>query len=159
MHTHDHSACISRALQKAEHVCAERGVRLTPTRRHVLQLIWESHQAAKAYDLLDRLKTTLQGATPMTIYRALQFLQAQGLIHRVETLNAYVGCTHQGHHHPETLVLLICETCQQIEEKSVPALILALKEEMRKSGFRGHRETLEVYGQCRSCQSDPALPH
>ena len=159
METHDHNACIHGALAKAERLCAERGVRLTPTRRQVLQLVLESHQAAKAYDLLDRLKPTLKGATPMTIYRALQFLQDQGLVHRVETLNAFVGCTHEGTHHPDTLVMLICESCQQIEEHSIPALRAVLREAMVECGFERHRETLEVYGACQACQSASALSH
>ena len=88
---HNHNECVSEALITAEHLCIERGVQLTHIRYKVLELIWESHKAVKAYELLDRLKPLQQAAKPATIYRALDFLIEQGLIHRVESLNAFVG--------------------------------------------------------------------
>ncbi|MGZ8196385.1 MAG: transcriptional repressor, partial [Methylosarcina sp.] len=88
---HDHSKCVTQALDTAEHLCVVRGVQLTPIRHQVLSLIWESHKAVKAYELLDRLKPLKNAAKPATIYRALDFLIEQGLIHRIESLNAFVG--------------------------------------------------------------------
>ena len=88
---HNHSECVSEALGTAEQLCIERGVQLTPIRNKVLELIWESHKAVKAYELLDRIKPLKEAAKPATIYRALDFLIEQGLIHRVESLNAFVG--------------------------------------------------------------------
>ncbi|MBM4202103.1 MAG: hypothetical protein FJ189_12570, partial [Gammaproteobacteria bacterium] len=96
---HDHDDCIHRALASAERLCAERGVRFTPVRRRVLELIWRSHEAVKAYDLLEQLKTFDPAAKPTTVYRALDFLREQGLIHRVESLNAFIGCSDVGHQH------------------------------------------------------------
>lgn len=153
MQAHNHQTCISDAILHAERVCDANGTRLTPTRKKVLQLIWESHQAAKAYDLLEKIKPFIQGATPMTIYRALQFLQDQGLVHRVETLNAYVGCTHKHSKQHEAQLLLICETCQQIEEESALALMSHLNQEAEDRGFLVKRKTLEIYGTCASCQA------
>ena len=97
---HNHGDCVSIALGVAEHLCLERGVQLTPIRHQVLALIWESHKAVKAYELLDRLKPLQQAAKPATVYRALDFLIEQGLIHRVESLNAFVGCRCSGHSIP-----------------------------------------------------------
>ncbi len=149
IHGHNHNQCITSAIQSAERLCAARGTRFTPMRRKVLQLIWGSHQAAKAYDLLDCIKVSEKGATPMTIYRALQFLQDQGLIHRVETLNAYVGCSHVGLQHE--VVLLICEECQQIKERSAPGVMTVLHEDIAQSGFLTKRSTIEIYGTCGNC--------
>jgi len=81
---HDHKKCVSEALGTAEHLCVVRGVQLTPIRHQVLELIWDSHKAVKAYELLDRIKPLQNAAKPATIYRALDFLIEQGLIHRVE---------------------------------------------------------------------------
>lgn len=153
MESHNHQACILDALRQAEKACAAKGARLTPTRRKVLQLILESHQAAKAYDLLERIRPSIQGATPMTIYRALQFLQEQGLVHRVETLNAYVGCTHKDSRQHETQLLLICENCRQIEESPAPALMMALDREVESHGFQAKQKTIEIYGSCVSCSA------
>ena len=79
--THDHVSCRNKAIHTAEQLCTVRGVRLTPTRRRVLELIWESHRAVKAYDLLDRIRPFEQTAKPATVYRALDFLLAQGRIY------------------------------------------------------------------------------
>lgn len=158
MNTHNHDHCIESALAHAEKRCRERGARFTPIRRKVLQLIWESHQAAKAYDLLDRIKPFDRGATPMTIYRALQFLQDQGFIHRVETLNAFVGCSHMEHQHQHEIMLLICESCQQIEERPAPNMIEMMHEEIANSSFHAKRSTIEIYGTCHSCAILPQTP-
>jgi len=111
---HDHQNCIDRALKSADRLCGERGVRFTPLRRRVLELIWGSHEAVKAYDLLERLKASDPAAKPSTVYRALDFLLEQGLIHRVESLNAFIGCSHAERSHE--LLLLICEGCHAVEE-------------------------------------------
>lgn len=157
MHAHNHTQCISSAIQRAEQLCATRGARFTPMRRKVLQLIWESHQAVKAYDLLDRIKASDQGATPMTIYRALQFLQDQGFIHRVETLNAYLGCSHAELKHE--VMLLICDQCQQITERTTPSVTSLMQEDIAKSGFLAKRSTIEIYGTCKDCVDLRLAPH
>src|SRR5690606_29397539 len=94
---HDHRRCIADALDAAERVCAGRGARLTELRRRVLELVWQSHRPVGAYPLLAALGRDGHAPAPPTVYRALDFLQAQGLVHRIESRNAYVGCPH-----PET---------------------------------------------------------
>jgi len=148
---HNHNECISEALGTAEHLCVERGVQLTPIRHKVLALIWESHKAVKAYELLDRLKPLQQAAKPATIYRALDFLIEQGLIHRVESLNAFVGCRCSGHQHEQ--LLLICKRCQEVEERSAKEVMLALSQEIKQAGFMVHSKAIEVHGVCAKCQN------
>ena len=75
-----------------EAVCEQRGAKLTELRRHVLGLILDAASPTGAYDLLDQLRQTRRGAAPPTVYRTLDFLLEQGLIHRVERLSAFVGC-------------------------------------------------------------------
>lgn len=147
---HNHNECVSEALGTAEHLCVQRGVQLTPIRHKVLELIWESHKAVKAYELLDRLKPLQQAAKPATIYRALDFLIEQGLIHRVESLNAFVGCRCSGHQHEQ--LLLICKHCQEVEERSAKKVMLALSQEIEQAGFLMHSKAIEVHGVCAKCR-------
>lgn len=147
--THDHNACLHAAMLKAEQICLERGVQLTPIRYKILELIWESHQAAKAYDLLERIKPLQFSAKPATVYRALDFLIEQGLIHRVESLNAFIGCVCSERKHD--LLLLICKHCGQIEERPAPEVMTALSDEIAAAGFTLHGKALEIHGICAQC--------
>ncbi|EIC30210.1 MULTISPECIES: transcriptional repressor [Methylomicrobium] len=149
---HDHTQCVSAALDTAEQLCVVRGVQLTPIRLQVLKLIWESHQAVKAYELLDRLKPLKQEAKPATIYRALDFLIEQGLIHRIESLNAFIGCHYSGQQHEQ--LLLICKECHEVEERSAPAVMDALSSEIDQAGFIAHSKAIEIHGICAKCSKE-----
>ena len=113
---HDHRACVQGALRDAETLCARRGVRLTPARRRVLELIWQSHRPSGAYDLLERLAADGHRPSPPTVYRALDFLLRQGLVHRVSSRNAFVGCNHPGDDHMAQL--FICDRCDVAFEQA-----------------------------------------
>jgi Fur family zinc uptake transcriptional regulator len=146
---HDHEHCQHDALEQAEQACAERGLRLTKLRRRVLELIWASHAPVKAYDLLDRLKSEHAGAAPPTVYRALDFLADEGFIHRIESLNAYVGCgvpsrTHQGQ-------FLICDSCGDAAELNDPDIAAVLRQKAGLLGFRLDVCTVELKGRCARC--------
>jgi Fur family zinc uptake transcriptional regulator len=146
---HDHNQCIHSALAAAEQLCKERGALLTPIRRKTLELIWNSHKAIKAYDLLDQLRPINDAAKPSTVYRALDFLLEQGLIHRVESLNAFVGCHCSGIQHDQ--LLLICTVCHNIEEREASPVLAALATELQQAGFIAQRKTLEIHGLCQNC--------
>lgn len=148
---HDHVGCVRRAIDTAERLCAHRGARLTPIRRKVLELVWESHRAVKAYDLLDRIKPLEQSAKPATVYRALDFLIEQGLIHRVESLNAFIGCSCSDSQHE--LLLLICKECGEVEERPALEVMEALAKEIDQAGFVTHSKSVEVHGLCSHCVS------
>lgn len=147
---HDHSKCVSEALDTAEHLCVVRGVQLTPIRHQVLSLIWESHKAVKAYELLDRFKPLKNAAKPATIYRALDFLIEQGLVHRIESLNAFIGCSRSGHQHEQ--LLLICNRCHDVEERPATGVMSALTDEIAQAGFIAHSKAIEIQGLCRQCR-------
>jgi Fur family zinc uptake transcriptional regulator len=146
---HDHQGCIDTAIALAERLCAERGVRFTPLRRRVLELIWSNHESVKAYDLLDELKPFDKSAKPATVYRTLDFLLEQGLIHRIESLNAFVGCRHPERQHE--LLLLICERCHQVDERPALELVAAAAREIEATRFTAHRQSFEIRGLCASC--------
>jgi Fur family transcriptional regulator, zinc uptake regulator len=146
---HNHERCIDSAMSKAEQLCAERGLRLTPIRRKVFELIWESHQAVKAYDLLERIRPFEMSAKPPTVYRALEFLLDLGVIHRVESLNAFIGCIDSGRIHEQ--LLLICTECQQVTEHPAPEVMNALAAEINTQGFIARQKSIEIHGTCRAC--------
>jgi Fur family zinc uptake transcriptional regulator len=149
-HCEHHEACLAQALSQAEALCERHGARLTPLRRRVLELIWASHEAVKAYNLLNLLSTEDHTVKPPTVYRALDFLLEQGLIHRVDSLNAYVGCTHPSD--PHDVRLQICDQCGQVRELINPALDETLGHALAETGFKPTRAHLEVHGLCADCQ-------
>jgi Fur family zinc uptake transcriptional regulator len=150
MSVHDHTVCLNTALTRADALCARRGVRFTPIRRKVLELIWANHESTKAYDLLEALKDFDAGAKPATVYRALDFLIEQGLVHRVETLNAFIGCKQPDVRHD--LLFLICLECHTVEERSTPTLSQAVASELASAHFTAHAQTFEILGRCQACQ-------
>jgi Fur family transcriptional regulator, zinc uptake regulator len=102
------------ALARAQQICTLRGARLTPARRRVLELILQADQPARAYALLAQLERGRSKLGPPTVYRALDFLLAHKLIHKVETSNAFIACGDAEHSHQSQFV--ICEDCGATEE-------------------------------------------
>src|ERR1700744_998535 len=125
-------------LTRANSICEGRGVRLTDLRRQVLGLILDREAPTGAYDLLDQLRTTRHGAAPPTVYRALEFLLEQGLIHKVERLSAYVGCiapVDHDHDHDHAAQFFICRTCGRVTELEDPELSHAPAHATKLVGF------------------------
>lgn len=150
---HDHDRCVDDALAAAEARCERAGVALTPLRRRVLELVWASHGPVRAYDLLDRLREDRRGAAPPTVYRALDFLLAHGLIHRIESLNAYLGCADPERHHGGQF--LICRACGAVAELDDAGIARAVAQRARALGFGIERQTVEVMGLCPRCTHIP----
>lgn len=148
---HKHSDCVSEAVNAATEVCRESGHRLTPIRKRVLELVWNSHGPVKAYDILDSIRHEKRGAAPPTVYRALDFLQEQGFVHKIESLNAYIGCGSPGH--IGSGQLLICQDCSEVAEIEDKELIALLVEKSAKLGFKITSPTIEVAGYCERCIS------
>lgn len=146
---HDHDRCVADALARAETVCGARRARLTPTRRRVLELVWQAHRPVLAYDLLERLRAEHPRAAPPTVYRALEFLQSHGLVHRIESLNAYVGCADPAH--PHSGQFLICDQCRAVAELDDPHIGAIIEQRARAAGFRCQSQTVEIRGRCPQC--------
>jgi Fur family transcriptional regulator, zinc uptake regulator len=146
-------------LDRAGAICDARGARLTALRRDVLGLILEAETPAGAYDLLDRLRRTRGNAAPPTVYRALDFLCEQGLVHRVERLAAFVGCVAQPdpeeapapHAHTHAAQFLICRGCGRAIELDDAALAHALAAAAARHGFAVSAATIEAEGLCAAC--------
>lgn len=146
---HDHRSCITDALARAEAVCAERGLRLTAIRRRVLELIWASHRPTKAYDLLAAISDERNGAAPPTIYRALDFLLDAGLVHKIESQNAFIGCAIAHDRNPPKF--FICRECGQAAEIQSCEIDAAITSEAEQAGFAVDHQTIEVEGLCTAC--------
>jgi len=161
-HVHDAKGFIA-AVERA---CHERGLRLTPIRARVLGLIADAGQPVKAYDLLDRLRADKSrvdksgegegagAAAPPTVYRALDFLLANGFIHKLESVNAFVAC-----HHPNaeqhSAPFLICDGCHKAVELEDADVVARLDVQARTLGFSPQTQTLEVHGLCADCARAP----
>ena len=148
---HDHSHCVHSALTEADVLCAQKGLRLTALRRRVLELVWQSHKPLGAYDILAVLsEQDGRRAAPPTVYRALDFLLENGLVHRISSLNAFIGCSHP--EHPHQGQFLICRNCHaaiELEQKSISDAIVS---SALGVGFTVEGQTVEVVGLCSGCQ-------
>jgi Fur family zinc uptake transcriptional regulator len=137
-------------LNRATTICEGHGARLTDLLRQVLGLILDRDEPTGAYDLLDQLRSTRHGAAPPTVYRALEFLLEQGLIHKLERLSAFVGCVSE-EDHDHAAQFLICRSCGRVAEIEDHELAHALEDAANRLGFKVGRATIEAEGQCAAC--------
>lgn len=148
---HDHAHCCGDVLLRAETVAQERGVRLTPVRRRVLEILLESHRAMGAYDVLERLSGDGFGNQPPVAYRALEFLEEQGLAHRIRRLNAFAACMHPGEEHSPAF--FICRLCKLVAEAPGEPVRAAMDGAARDLGFVIERTNAEALGLCPACKA------
>ena len=149
---HDHQTCIEDAVQEAETLCTERGARLTPLRRRVLEIIWESHAPLGAYDVLERMNAGGGRNAPPTVYRALDFLLKHGLIHRIESQKAFVGCASPGNAHKAQF--FICRDCGTVAETHSEEIGEAIEASATRAGFLVETPVMEINGRCQECHDD-----
>ncbi len=146
---HNHKSCIKQALNSAETICKQKKLRLTPIRKRIFELIWSNHKAVGAYDLLESLHLEDPKAKPVTIYRALDFLLAAGLIHKIKSLNAFIGCLRPEISH--NAMLLICNVCQQTDEVEAQNIYQNICQIAENNAFLPQNISLELHGVCNSC--------
>jgi Fur family zinc uptake transcriptional regulator len=149
---HDHARCVADTLSRAEEACEESGRRLTPLRRRVLEALAESHTPLGAYEIAERLKQGGDGAPAMSVYRALDFLVAEGLAHRIESRSAFLACS-SGHDSEEVVVFLLCERCSAVAEVTSGAVGRDLARAAGAVGFEAHAPVLEIKGLCELCRT------
>jgi Fur family zinc uptake transcriptional regulator len=146
---HDHQLCIDDALDRAAALCSEHGAKLTDIRRRVLELVWRNHAPVGAYALMDAMRVDGRPIAPPTVYRALDFLLEQGLVHRLESRNAFVGCARPDRAHVSQF--LICNRCQAVAELDAPEVGGAVSKSAARAGFTVERMTIEMQGLCPAC--------
>src|SRR5437762_6030029 len=149
---HDHDRCTAEAVAHAEALCAERAQRFTPIRRRVLEVLLESHKPLGAYEIIERVAASggIRPA-PITVYRALYFLRDNGLVHRIESRNAFIACVNN-HASGELVVFLLCERCGEVGEAASAAVADQLKTAARAAGFTPKAPVIEITGICAHCR-------
>ncbi len=123
-------------------------------RKRVLEIVWRAHEPIGAYEILAELAKERAKAAPPTVYRALVFLMDAGLVHRIDSLNAFLGC-----HAPERVHVaqfLVCRGCHRVVELDDPGLNRILAEKSRSVGFRIEPIALEIKGLCADCAATAA---
>jgi Fur family transcriptional regulator, zinc uptake regulator len=150
-HTHDHSECGNRdtLLARAQTVCDAAGESFTPLRRRVLELLIDAEGPAKAYDLMSQVSEDGKPAKPPTVYRTLDFLIRVGLVHKIESLNAFVACGH-AHDHGVSL-FMICQACGKSIEVALDDVASRLREVADQAKFVAERTVIEMNGRCANC--------
>jgi Fur family zinc uptake transcriptional regulator len=152
---HNHQRCIDDAISRARELCLRRQIKFTTIREQVLACVWANHQPIGAYTILDKLaKDTDRRPAPPTVYRALDFLVDNGLVHRIASLNAFVGCKdpqhqHQGH-------FLMCRLCRNVIELDTDIINTAISTVAKQHGFSVETPCVEVVGCCAHCREKNA---
>ena len=148
---HDHRQCVDDAIAMATRICRQNKARFTTLRRRVLELIWVSHEPLGAYEILDMMNR--EGETnvaPMTVYRALDSLMENHLVHRIVSRNAYMGCNHPEVAHNGQF--LICQICGRVAEIEEEAISRSLAEGAACAGFDNVSSVIEIEGRCQDCR-------
>lgn len=145
-------------IDHAEKRCKARGLRLTPKRKHVLLSLVQSEKALSAYELIDVCQRESGETLPaMSMYRILNFLQAEGLVHKLNLANKYVACAHMTCEHEQHAAsqFLICSQCQKVEELTMnTATVTGLQQKAKDAGFHLLNPQLEMDGLCNQCMHD-----
>ena len=149
---HNHERCAADVIAHAVSVCTDRSQRLTPMRRKVLEVLASSHKPLGAYEIIDAAATGGPRPAPITIYRALDFLMENGLVHRIESRNAFLACAHN-HDSGAVVAFLICETCGDVGEAPGSDISTSLSSAAKGAGFRPKISVVEITGTCAHCSA------
>jgi Fur family zinc uptake transcriptional regulator len=142
---------VTQAIETADRLCREKGLRFTLLRQRVLELVWTSHKPVGAYDILEKLNQEGRKAAPPTVYRALEFLIEAELVHRLDSLNAFVGCADPSSSHSGQF--LICRACRSVTELDDSDISTVVQKTAADRGFTAVRQMLEIQGLCRACRN------
>ncbi|MFF8801471.1 MULTISPECIES: Fur family transcriptional regulator [unclassified Methylobacterium] len=161
-HGHGHGACghassAESVTDRAERLCQDRGLQFTRLRRDVLAAVAAESRPLGAYDIAERMSAPGRRVAAVSVYRALDFLTEQGLVHRISSRNAFISCGHE-HGEGAGLVFLICRTCGGIDEMTAPAVESALDQTLAGAGFTPTSRILEVEGECGACRGQGDAP-
>ncbi len=147
---HDHARCTADGLRHAEDVCTRRRQRLTPIRRQVLEVLLTTHRPLGAYDIIEHLAGIVNRPAPITVYRALDFLMSNGLVHRIESRNAFLACGHD-HADASLVAFLICDQCGSVGEVPAGRIAQGVQATASESGFTPKLSVVEITGTCAHC--------
>ncbi len=141
---------LESAIAYAESICIKNGTKLTDNRRKIFEVVHAAGRPIGAYDIIDALSDSIPGAKPPTVYRALEFLLEIGLVHKIESLNAFMSCAHPGHTH--AVQMLICDSCgltSEINDQEINSNVVSLA---NTQDFEVDHAIFEIHGKCSRCQ-------
>lgn len=140
---------IARLVKQTESACREKGIRFTEPRQHVLEIIAGAKKPMGAYDILEALGNYMDNPKPPTAYRAIEFLQEQGIVHRIESLNAYMLCDMDHKHNGSQF--MVCDSCGTVVEAHICHVPDDLARRAKEEGFTLARWDAELHGTCKDC--------
>ncbi len=149
---HDHGSCIASGFEYAEAACDGRRVRFTPNRRAVLEVLLSDHKPLSAYEIAERIDWRGRKGGPVQVYRALELFETLGLVHRIESLNAYIACSRQDASHGAQF--LVCKHCNRVAEASDGRLEKDIQRLAEQAGFQVHAPVVEIKGLCPDCAAN-----
>ena len=144
----------SHPSKNIEKICAKKGITLTEKRQNVFDIVLSSETPLSAYDITDGYKKKFESAMPtMSIYRILDFLSDVGLVHKLESINQYIACSHlQCDHEHNSAQFLICNNCSEVEEVALTReLHQQIEQGAEESGFKLNSMHFELHGTCKTC--------
>src|SRR5262245_42319983 len=150
---HQHARWPAEQIAQAEAQCANRPQNYTQIRRQVLLALLSRHRPLGAYEVIDELAKSMPRPAPITVYRALDFLMENGLVHRIESRNAFLACAHD-HDETSMVAFLICDRCGAVGEIPAAPVAQSLKAAARAAGFAPKLSVVEIAGTCAHCQKE-----
>lgn len=153
------SSDIEEIIRKSQEACALAGAKLTSKRKNVLIVLLASATPLSAYEIVERYKAQFQESLPvMSVYRMLDFLIQEKLVHKLETASQYMSCAHIAcDHQHETPQFLICDRCGNVKEVGIKKRIMdELERSIQSTGFALAHRQLELHGVCKHCQGHSA---
>jgi len=144
----------SNLTSNIEKICLKKGISLTQKRHNIFKILFTSMTPLSAYDITDAYKKTFKTSMPtMSIYRILEFLSGYGLVHKLESTNQYLACSHlQCDHEHTNAQFLICNSCSKVEEVALSSeLHQQIERGVEQTGFKLDSMQFELHGTCKSC--------
>jgi Fur family zinc uptake transcriptional regulator len=148
---HGHGEAVE---SRARSYAVSKGVQFTPMRQRVLALLAASEKSLSAYDIAEKLSDARK-VQAVQVYRALEFLQDAGCVHRLTSRSAYFACDHL-HGEGETVVFMVCRQCGVVQETASELVARGLRGAAKTTGFKPQHPIVEVEGDCAKCAGAPA---
>lgn len=147
-----HKSCMKDKMQEIEELFAKNSLILTPLRQKILEIIFRDHGAIKAYDILDELRKEGFSDKPPTVYRVLDFLLQNQIVHKLSSINSYIICSHLTKH--KDCYFLICNKCETVVECCNKYLSKIIDKTANDNKFNVEKTIVEISGICKSCQKN-----
>jgi Fur family zinc uptake transcriptional regulator len=142
---------LAKAVERASQAFTEKSLRFTKLRQDVFQEIASTYTSIGAYDILARLAEKGTRLAPISVYRAIDALIEAGVIHRLESKNAYFACRRLDHATGRRPIFLACEKCNAVQEVDSEGIFDTIDRVSRAANFQPRVKFVEVSGLCRSC--------